>query len=74
LTDFRVDSVVAGLRGDEDSWHTHIVVTYEDGATEHRQGSLFDASELAAAHGLTLVPSPDDSFRWARLPETWDQV
>ncbi|HUY22335.1 MAG TPA: hypothetical protein VMV22_08330 [Acidimicrobiales bacterium] len=74
MSDPRLDRVMAGLPGDEDGWHTRIVLVYEDGATEERPGSLLDASELAAEHGLTLAASPDDSLLWVRLPETWDTV
>jgi len=61
----QIISVVAGLPGD--STHEDIMVTYDNGTTEHRIGSLLDASELAFSHGLTMVPTPDDTFRWERL-------
>ena len=45
-----------------------------NGTTESLPGTLFAASELAFIHGLTLAPSSDGSFLWARLPQTWAQV
>lgn len=74
LTDLRIESVAIGLPDDEDSWHKRILLTYEDGATESLQGTLFEASELAFSHGLTLAPSPAGSFRWVRVPDTWSQA
>jgi hypothetical protein len=75
LTSPRVDGIaVRGLPDDENDWHKRILLTYEDGTTESLPGTLFEASELAFIHGLTLAPSPNGSFRWARLPQTWDQV
>jgi len=66
--------VIRGLPDDENDWHRRILLTYDDGTTESLPGTLFEASELAFIHGLTLAPSPDGSFRWARLPQTWDQA
>ena len=75
MTSPRVESlVIRGLPDDENDWHRRILLTYDDGTTESLPGTLFEASELAFIHGLTLAPSPDGSFRWARLPQTWDQV
>jgi hypothetical protein len=70
-----VESIlIRGQPDDENSWHKRILLTYEDGKTESLQGTLFEASELAFIHGLTLAPSPDGSFRWATFPQTWDQA
>jgi len=43
------------------------VITYDHGSTEHRRGNLFDPSEPAIGHGLSIVPTPDDTFRWDHL-------
>jgi len=67
MTERRVDFIVAGLPGNKDSWRKRIVITYSDGTTEEREGSLLDASELAFSHGLTMVPTPDETLRWERL-------
>ncbi|MDR3648741.1 MAG: hypothetical protein P4L20_06585 [Acidimicrobiales bacterium] len=67
--------VIRGLPDDENDWQRRIILlTYEDGTTESIPGSLFEASELAFIHGLTLAPNPDGAFRCARFPQTWDQV
>lgn len=75
VTSPRVESIlVRGQPDDENSWHKRILLTYEDGTTESLPGTLFEASELAFIHGLTLAPSSDGSFRWATFPQTWDQA
>ncbi len=66
--------MIRGLPDDENDWHRRILLTYDDGTTESLPGTLFEASELAFIHGLTLTPSPDGSSRWARLSHTWGQV
>jgi len=75
LTSPRVESlVIRGLPDDENDWHRRILLTYDDGTTESLPGTLFEASELAFIHGLTLAPSPAGSFRWVRVPDTWSQA
>ncbi len=43
-----------------------LVLIYDDGIEEHRQGTLLDASELAAAHDLTIAPTTGGWFHWVR--------
>jgi len=66
-----VESIVAGAPFTENGVARRIVVTFEDGSTEHKIGTLFDASQLASDHGLEVIPTPDESFHWGRL--TWDE-
>jgi hypothetical protein len=51
------------------------VVAYSDGDEEHREGTLLEASQLAAQAGLTIVPTRAGSFQWVREPirgpESW---
>ena len=48
------------------SW---FVVSYADGDEEYREGSLSDATDVAMAAGLTVVPpTHPGSFRWVRNP------
>jgi len=51
------------------------VVCYSDGDEEHREGTLLDASQLAATAGLAIVPTRAGFFQWVRNPirgpETW---
>jgi len=42
------------------------MITYSDGVEEHRGGTLQDASELAAEHGLVMVPASGGWFQWVR--------
>jgi hypothetical protein len=49
--------------------HVHYVLTYSDGETENRDGSLVDASELARSSGLSLVHTTDESILWKRDPD-----
>jgi len=47
------------------------MITYSDGVEEHRGGTLQDASELAAEHGLVMVPASGGWFQWVRDHEAW---
>jgi hypothetical protein len=49
---------------------THFVLTYSDGGTEQRDGSLAEASELARNSGLCLVHTLNKSILWMRVPDT----
>ena len=49
---------------------SHFVLTYSDGGTEQRDGSLAEASELARNSGLSLVHTLDKSILWMRVPDT----
>ena len=64
----QVVSVAAGP-ADGSTGLRNIVVTYKDGTAEQREGSLLNASELAYAHGLTMVPTSDETIRWEQ-PQT----
>jgi hypothetical protein len=44
------------------------VVTYSDGDEEHREGTLEEATNLAATAGLSVAPASGKSFRWVREP------
>ncbi len=59
-------SISCRLAEGDDSRLTSFVVTDSSGIEEHRQGTLLDASELAGAHGLALVPTSGGWFRWVR--------
>ena len=67
----QIESIAGVLATGEDSRLTWFVVCYSDGDEEHREGTLLDASELAATAGLDVVPTNAGTFRWARNPETW---
>jgi hypothetical protein len=71
LTDRQVDSLVTSLLGTADKGLIDIVITYSDGSVEEFEGSLLDASETARRFGLTVVPTPDDTIRWLRNPDSW---
>ena len=67
----QIDSIGGRWSADEDNPLTWFVITYSDGDEEHRQGTRLDASELAAAASLVVVPASSRSSRWARSPEPW---
>jgi len=50
---------------------SQFMITYSDGVEEHRGGTLQDASELAAEHGLVMVPASGGWFQWVRDHEAW---
>jgi hypothetical protein len=62
----QIESIGCRLAQGDDSLLTWFVVTDSDGIEEHREGTLLDASELAAAHGLALVPTLGGWFKWVR--------
>ena len=62
----QIESISCRLAQGDDSLLAWFVVTDSDGIEEHRQGTLLDASELAAAHGLAIVPTSGGWFRWAQ--------
>ncbi len=66
-----IERVTGRLAEGEDSRLTWFVVSFSDGMEEHRQGTLLDASELASAQGLVLVPTLGGWFQWVRDPGTW---
>jgi hypothetical protein len=54
-------------------WHEQghrIDVKYFEGDAEHFSGSRDVAAVLAREEGLGLVPTPEDTVRWARDPDT----
>jgi len=57
---------VASIAEGDDREHQHFLLTWSDGDTESREGSLAEASELARSSGLRLVPTIDDSILWRR--------
>jgi|GEM_PF-2080740 len=63
-----IERIAGHLSAGEDSRLTWFVVSYSDGQVEHRAGTLFDASELAAAAQLTIVPTRAGFFQWVRDP------
>jgi hypothetical protein len=63
-----IESVTGQLKAGDDSHLTWFIVGYTDGDEEHREGTLLDASELAHAAGLTIVPTRSGSFQWLREP------
>lgn len=65
--------LVAGLPNPDDDSSAHIVLTRSDGMTTEAQGSLLGATQLANELGLTLLHTSDGTFRWERLPQTWDE-
>ena len=71
-----IESIAGHLAVGDDSHLTWFVVCYSDGEEEHRQGTLLDASELAAGAGLSIVHTRAGSFQWVRNPirdpETWN--
>jgi hypothetical protein len=71
VTSAEIESIAGLLGPGDDSQLTWFVVCYSDGDEEHREGTLLDASELASANGLDIVPTVARSFRWVRHPDTW---
>jgi hypothetical protein len=65
MAERRIASIAEGVG----TGHVHYVLTYSDGETEQREGTLVDASELARSSGLRLVHSADDSILWKRDPD-----
>jgi hypothetical protein len=61
---------IASIAEGDGPGRTHFVLTYDDGATEQRDGSLAEASELARDSGLRLVPTLNESILWSRNPDT----
>ena len=62
----QIESIAGHLAEGDDLQLTWFVVTYADGDEEHREGTLHDATELAATAGLSVVPAPSKSFKWVR--------
>ena len=65
----QIDSIAGRWPADDEAPLTWFVITYSDGDEEHRQGTRLDASDLASAAGLVVVPTPSRSSRWARSAE-----
>jgi hypothetical protein len=64
-----IESITGQLAAGDDSLLTWFIVGYTDGDEEHREGTLLDASVLAHAAGLTIVPTTRaGSFQWLREP------
>jgi hypothetical protein len=63
-----IESIAGRWSAGEDAQVTWFVITYSDGDEEHRQGTHHDASELASAAGLVIVPTAARSSRWMRSP------
>ena len=66
-----IERIVARLVDAPQRRLSHFVVTYTDGVQEHRGGTLHDAVELAAEHGLVQVPTVGGWFHWVRDHEAW---
>ncbi len=62
----QIESIAGRLAEGDDLQLTWFVVTYSDGDEEHREGTLHDATDLAATAGLSVVAAPSRSFKWAR--------
>lgn len=71
-----IETISGHLADDDDNRLIWFVVCYSNGDEDHREGTLLDASELAATAELTIVPTRDGIFQWVRepirSPETWD--
>jgi len=65
-----IERILVHLREGE-SRLSQFMITYSDGVEEHRGGTLQDASELAAEHGLVMVPASGGWFQWVRDHEAW---
>jgi hypothetical protein len=63
-----IESIAGHLAAGEDSRLMWFVVSYSDGDEEYREGTLLDASELAATANLVIVPTRVGSFQWVREP------
>jgi len=64
----QIESIAGHIVEDDDLQLTWFVVTYADGDEEHREGTMRDATELAATAGLSVVAAPSRSFKWVREP------
>jgi hypothetical protein len=62
----QIESIAGHIVEDDDLQLTWFVVTYADGDEEHREGTMQEASDLAATAGLSVVAAPSRSFKWAR--------
>ena len=71
-----IEKISGHLAEGDDNRLMWFVVCFSNGDEEHREGTLLDASELAAEAGLTIVPTRAGTFQWVRepirSPETWD--
>ncbi len=71
-----IERISGHLAPDDDNRLMWFVVCYASGEEDHREGTLLDASELAASAGLTIVPTRVGIFQWVRepirSPETWE--
>lgn len=63
-----IESIAGHLAENDDSRLTWFLVCFSDGDEEYREGTLLDASELAATAGLVIVPTRAGSFQWVRSP------
>ena len=63
-----IESITGQLAAGDDSRLTWFIVGYTDGDEEHREGTLLDASELAHAAALTIVPTRAGTFQWLKEP------
>lgn len=74
--DVEIESIAGQLAKGDDSQLMWFVVCYSDGDEEHREGTLLDASELAATADLVIVPTRTGTFQWVRnpirKPEVWN--
>ncbi len=62
----QIESIAGHIAEGDDLQVTWFVVTYSDGDEEHREGTMREASDLAATAGLSSVAAPSRSFKWAR--------
>jgi hypothetical protein len=60
---------IASIAEGDERHRSSFVLTYADGGTERRPGSLAEASELARNAGLCLVPTANESILWRRGPD-----
>jgi hypothetical protein len=63
-----IERISGHLVPGDDSRLTWFVVAYSDGDEEYREGTLLDASQLAAKAGLVIVPTRAGYFQWVRDP------
>ena len=65
-----IERIVARLAMGEQRL-SQFMISYTTGVEEHRGGTLQDARELAATHGLMMIPTFGEWFHWVRDPEAW---
>jgi hypothetical protein len=68
MTATEIESIAGHMADGDDAQLTWFVVTYSDGDEEHREGTIEEATSLAATAGLSVAPASGRSFRWVRPP------